>query len=109
MPRETGRTGYKTKLIKTLNELFPGCTIMHNNAAHKQGVPDMTIFYGERWAMLEVKAAENSPRQPNQEYWVNFYNEQSFESFIYPENEEEVLNALQHALAPRGITRNSKR
>lgn len=99
MVRETGRTGYKVKLKKTIKEMFPGCLIYRNDPQDShQGIPDWTIFYGPRWAMLETKAANASERQPNQEYWVNHYNQLGFASFIYPENEEEVLNALRHAL-----------
>lgn len=106
MARETGRTGYKAELKKKLNKMFPGCLIMHNNPADSHtGIPDMTIFYNDRWAMLEAKAAANSKQQPNQAHWVEHYNRLSFASFIYPENEEEVLNALQSALAPYRRTR----
>lgn len=99
--RETGRAGYKLKLKKKLTEMFPGCIIQHQdpNIIH-QGIPDLLIIYGPHWGMLEAKASEKSARQPNQEYWIDFYNDQSFASFIYPENEEEVLNALQSALSP---------
>src|SRR5688500_18982821 len=98
--RETGSGGYKSKLIKKLEERFPGCKVLHNNSGHNQGIPDMLIILGHRWAMLEVKASKNSKRQPNQEYWVEHYNKESFASFIYPENEAEVLDALQSALSP---------
>lgn len=109
MVRETGRSGYKAKLIVKLYELFPGCLIMHNDPADThQGIPDMTVIYNDRWAMLEAKATAKSAKQPNQEYWVEHYNQQSFASFIYPENEEEVLNALQAAFSSRRNARNPK-
>jgi hypothetical protein len=110
MSRETGRTGYKVKLKAKLREMFPGCIIQHQdpNVIH-QGIPDLLIIFGDRWGMLEAKASATSVKQPNQEYWIDFYNEQSFASFIYPENEEEVLNALSRSLAPRQRPRNSKR
>lgn len=110
MPRETGRSGYKVKLKKKIEKMFPGCLIYRNDPQDShQGIPDWTIFYGDRWAMLETKAADASEIQPNQEYWVNHYNQLSFASFIYPEIEEEVLNALQSALAPSRNSRNLKR
>jgi len=110
MARETGRTGYKVKLKKKLREMFPGCIIQHQdpNIIH-QGIPDLLILYNDRWAMLEAKASEKSPHQPNQPHWVEFYNKQSFASFIYPENEEEVLHALQRSLAPGKRSRNTGR
>lgn len=110
MARETGRTGYKAKLVVKLNKMFPGCLITHNSPADShQGIPDLTIFYGDRWAMLEPKAAYNSEHQPNQDYWVKHYNALSFAAFIYPENEEEVLNALQSALTLGTAARHSRR
>lgn len=110
MARETGRTGYKVKLKKKLRVMFPGCLIQDQdpNITH-QGILDMLILWEDHWGMLEVKASKNSPHQPNQDYWVNFYNEQSFASFIYPENEEEVLNALQRSFASREYARNTQR
>lgn len=96
--RETGRTGYKTRLIKELEFRFPGCMIipLDPNAIF-QGVPDLLILYRTRWAMLEVKKASNARRQPNQPYWVDFFDEMSFAAFISPENEGEILDALQQA------------
>lgn len=110
MARETGKEGYKAKLVVTLKRMFPGCLIVHNDpASSHQGIPDLTILYNDRWAMLEVKAAADSKEQPNQRHYVEKYNGFSFASFIYPENEEEVLNALQSALTSGRPTRNSQR
>lgn len=108
--RETGRSGFKAHLIKELDRRFPGCVVFHldPNSIH-QGVPDMLILYKTKWAMLETKGGPNSKRQPNQGFFVNFYNELSFASFIYPENEEDVLNDLQQAFEPRRRARVLKR
>lgn len=110
MARETGRTGYKVKLKKTLTARFPGCFFMDNdpNDSH-QGIPDLTVYWNGRWGMLETKAGSKSAQQPNQAYWVDHYNQLGFASFIYPENEEEVLNALQSALTSRGSSLHSQR
>lgn len=109
MVRETGRSGYKTKLITKLETLFPGCIIQHQDPlTTHQGIPDMLILYKNTWAMLEVKASAKSVRQPNQEFYVDYYNRQSFASFIYPENEKEVLHGLQATFASSGPTRHAK-
>lgn len=60
-------------------------------------MPDLTILYGINWAMLEVKDSFSSPLQPNQQYWVDQLNNMSFCAIVYPENEREVLDALQQA------------
>lgn len=90
---------YQSKLIRKLKRLFPGCTVLKNDPNYQQGMPDLTILFGPRWATLEVKASADAPEQPNQDYFVRTMGEQSFSAFIYPENERDVLNALQAAFS----------
>jgi hypothetical protein len=89
---------YQRALINKLKVILPGCHISKNDAGERQGLPDLLILWGNRWAMLEVKRSRNEPRQPNQEYYVEQFGQMSFAAFIYPENEEQVLNDLQSAL-----------
>ena len=89
---------YQSELIKKLRLLFPHAIILKNDPGYLQGIPDLVIFNGDRYAFLEVKASERAPAQVNQPYYVDLLNEMSFACFIYPENEEEVLRALQRAL-----------
>lgn len=77
--------------------MFPGCVILKNDSAYLQGIPDLVIFYGDRYAFLEAKASETSKIQVNQPYYVELLNRMSFAAFIYPSNEEEVLDALGRA------------
>jgi hypothetical protein len=93
---------YQSKLIKKLTTMFPGCVILKNDPAHQQGVPDLVVLWHKHWASLEVKLFPMSNRQPNQDYYIDTLNEMSFAAYIYPENEEEVLDALQQAFeSPR--------
>jgi len=85
---------YQKKLIDKLKVRFPGCLILKNDSAYIQGIPDLSIFYRARWAMLEVKASATSPYQPNQEYYLELANGMSFAHVIYPEIEEDVIRAL---------------
>lgn len=101
MPRETGRTGFKRKLVQELELLFPGCWIISNNANDMPGVPDLLILYKNKWAMLEAKASAKSSHRPNQPYYVDMFDTMSFARFVYPENVEEVLYDLQQAFEPR--------
>lgn len=96
---------YQSKLRKTLEAIFPGCIILKNDSALQQGIPDLLILWHDKWAALEVKASWDSPEQPNQHYYVELMDNMSFAAFIYPENQEEVLSALQHAFQPRRATR----
>lgn len=90
---------YQSNLIKKLNRLFPGCFVLKNDSSHCQGMPDITLLWRDRWATLEVKTSASSVRQPNQEYYVHQMDDMSFSAFVYPENEEAVLLALQEAFA----------
>lgn len=92
---------YQSELIKKLRLLFPDCLILKNDSGYLRGVPDLAIFYGDRYAFLEVKSSEKAPTQTHQPYYVELLNAMSFAAFIYPSNEEEVLSALGKAL--RGI------
>jgi len=89
---------YQATLIKKLKSLFPGSVILKNDPDYIQGFPDLTILYKDRWAVLECKREKKSSHRPNQDYYVDILNDMSFAAFIYPENEEEVIHALQRAL-----------
>lgn len=93
---------YQARLIRKLKRTFPGCEVLKNDSQYRQGILDLTLFWGPCWAMLEVKASANSSERPNQAHYVERLNNMSFAAFIYPENEEEVLTALQEAFASRG-------
>lgn len=90
---------YQAKLIRKLKRLFPGCEILKNDSGYRQGILDLTILYQAFWAMLEVKASADAPLRPNQGYYVQKLNGMSFAAVIYPENEKEVLSALQEAFS----------
>lgn len=100
---------FQAELIKKLRELFPGCLILKNDASYLQGIPDLAIFYGDRWAMLEVKRSAASEYEPNQEYYLDLLDSLSFARRIDPSNEEDVLRALQFALKPRRNSRVPRR
>lgn len=89
---------YQAQLIRRLKQEFPGCVVEKNDSGYRQGTPDLTIFFGTRWAKLEVKGSENAPNQPNQPYWVDLFNEMSYAAFIFPENEDEVFRELHSAI-----------
>lgn len=86
---------FQSKLIKRLKKLFPGCLVMKTDPTYIQGLPDLLILFNDRWAVLECKKSGKASHRPNQDYYVDRMNEMSFARFIYPENEEEVLNELQ--------------
>ena len=86
-------SGFQDRLIAEIKEMFPGCMVFKMDQI--QGIPDLLILYGKRWASLENKKSSTAKRQPNQEYYVDLMNRMSFSRFICPENKEEVLSELQ--------------
>ena len=85
---------FKTKLIKEIRDMFPGCIITHLDPNEIQGIPDLLILYKDKWAVLEGKKNSGASVRPNQNYYVDLMGNMSFACFIYPENKDEVLNKL---------------
>lgn len=88
---------YQAQLIKKLEQMFPGCLILKNDSSYRQGILDLLVLWKDRWASLEVKDSEKSRVRPNQEYYIDRLDKMSFAAKIYPENEREILSALQQA------------
>lgn len=95
---------YRLDLEKKLKRMFPGCIVHKGDPRDIQGIPDLIVFHGPCYAMLEVKESATARERPNQRYYIEQFAEMSFAAFIYPENEEEVLDALQHAFSDCGAT-----
>ena len=74
--------------------MLPGSIVIKTDPTYNQGFPDLLIFYGDRWAALECKCSKNAKHRPNQDYHIERLNAMSFAAFVYPENKEEVLDAL---------------
>lgn len=85
---------FQKDLMDEIRDLYPGCVIIKNDPNYIQGFPDWTIFYKDKWAVLEVKKEEKAKKQPNQDHYVDTLNAMSFSRFVYPENKEAVLNEL---------------
>ena len=91
-------SGFQDRLIHTIKTRFPGCMVFKMEQV--QGIPDLLILFGNKWASLECKKAAGAKKRPNQEYYVKRMDEMSFSRFIYPENKEEVLHELEQAFQP---------
>lgn len=96
---------YKAKVLAKIEHMFPGCEIIRSDSSHRQGMPDHFILWGPYWASLEFKVSSRAKKQPNQEYYVRKLDEMSFAAIIHPDNEEEVLGALEQAFKPPRRTR----
>lgn len=85
---------YQPDVKEKLLELFPGCIILKNDPTYIQGIPDLSIFYKGKWAMLEVKKSKDEPFRPNQEYYLQYADNMSFARVIFPENMNRVFDDL---------------
>ena len=88
---------FQASLIKELKKIFPGCLVIKSDPDFRQGIPDLFVFFNDKWAALECKRSETSKHQPNQDYYVDICNKMSFASFVCPENKKEVLDALERS------------
>lgn len=99
---------FQRELIKEIESRMPGCMVLKNDPNYIQGIPDLTVLYKKKWAVLECKKSKDAPFRPNQERYISSLNKMSFAASIYPENKEEVLDALQQSLQPRRHSRISR-
>ena len=69
-------SGFQSKLIRELKKMFPGCMVMKTDPSYIQGLPDLLILYGDKWATLECKKATESTLlcgQNGQDVFLSFY------------------------------------
>ena len=91
---------FQKDLMDEIKATYPGCIVMKNDSGYIQGIPDWTILYKDKWAVLEAKRERNAKHQPNQDHYVEQLNNMSFSRFIYPENKDEVLAELRKVFEP---------
>lgn len=80
--------------IKMIYKRIPGCVIMKNDANYRQGFPDLTIYYRDKYAILETKVDDGSSYRPNQKTYLNEFGKHTYAASINSENWEEVINGL---------------
>lgn len=97
-PKSRLEVKYQKHLVAEIERRLPGCFIIINDPSRRQGISDVLVLYEKRWGALEVKRSRTSPHRPNQDYYVDLFSRMSYAAFIYPENEEQILDELQHAL-----------
>lgn len=84
-------------IIRRIEHELPGSIVIKNDPNYIQGFPDLLVLFPNgRWAALECKASAHAKHRPNQDYYITHrLAHMSFASFVYPENEEEVMHGLQ--------------
>ena len=95
-------TDFAREILKPrLEQEFPGIVIIKQDPNTSfQGVPDHLLLFEDKWASLETKRTRKSKRRPNQEYYVDRFNDMSYAAFVSPENLDEVLDDLQSTFRP---------
>lgn len=88
---------FQRDLIREIKSRFKGCIVCKLDPRYIQGIPDLLILYGKRWATLEVKRSLHATHRPNQDHFVKMMDAMSFSRFISPQNKERVLNELESA------------
>lgn len=85
---------FQRKLIEELEKTYPDSIVTKLDSSVLQGIPDLLILRGDKWATLESKRFEGASHRPNQDWYVDNMNQMSFSRFISPENKEDVLRDL---------------
>lgn len=85
---------FQHDVITEIKKRFPGSIVMKTDSTYIQGIPDLLVLYGSKWASLEVKRSAKEAHRPNQDYYVESMNDMSYSAFIFPENREEILDGL---------------
>lgn len=95
---------FQSDLIDELRWMFGGdefCQVLRGNSAYQPGVPDLFVVFEGGWIALECKKSRGARKQPNQDFFVEKLNRMCFAAVIYPENREEILDAIQQTFATR--------
>lgn len=88
---------FQADLIKELKTVFPVSVILKNDSSYLQGIPDLSIFVGDKWAFLECKKSQDASHQPNQDYYIRQAKYMgSYGAFIFPENKNEIIEELRN-------------
>lgn len=92
--RYTKESDFQSDLIKQIKKDLPESIVLKNDSGYLQGIPDLLIAKGNKYALLEVKKSKNEPHQPNQDYYIDKAKKESFGEFIFPENQQQVLKEM---------------
>ena len=100
MKKYKKESDYQHDLIEKIKDRFPDAFVLKNDPTYIQGIPDLTVLWEDKWATLECKKSKKDYEKdftPNQHRYVKKMKKMSFSSFIFPENEQEVLDAMERS------------
>ena len=85
---------FQKKFISWARKEGYKCFKQQMNATTRVGTPDLFLFKEGWWGWIEFKAHKNSKARPGQKENVAWAQENSWGSFVYAENRDEVYNYL---------------
>lgn len=85
---------FQAEIIKEIKSKLPGVIVLKNDPNYIQGIPDLSIFYKDKYAMLEVKKSPTASHRPNQDWYISHIGRYAYSRFINPENKEEVIDGM---------------
>lgn len=95
---------FQKDLVKEIKNRFRDSFVLRIDPSKVPGTPtgfpDILVLWNNHWFALECKRSEGSSKRPLQEHYISKLNDLSFAAFIFPENKEEVLNAIQQTFKP---------
>lgn len=94
MPKYQLERKFQSKLKDHIWERIPDCKIIKNDPTGLQGVPDLLVLYHGRFAALECKRNAAAAHRPNQDYYIKQFAVDGYATFVYPENEAQVVDDL---------------
>lgn len=100
-------SAFERRLVRELQDRYPGAVVLKNNPNYIQGFPDRLLLVEDFWAAFDAKRERGSNRQPNQAYYIDKLDRMSFGMFVYPENEVEFLTRLDQAIERRAWRRSN--
>ena len=87
---------FQKQFLDKVKALKPGAVILKNDARYLQGIPDWIVLHRTGVFIFEIKAHSKASKQPNQAYYLSQLRRMGYyTAMVYPENEEEILNAVQ--------------
>ena len=84
----------QSDFLSDLRKLGYRCYKQQMNATTRVGTPDAFIFKEGFWGWIEFKQHKNSKARPGQKENIEWANANSWGSFVYVENRDEVYNYL---------------
>ena len=90
---------FQKEVISEIKARLPDCIVLKNDPNYIQGIPDLTVLNGPRWAALEVKRESDASHRPNQDYYVDRMMGMSFAAFIFPENKDFIIGRMVNYLS----------